>query len=176
MDSVKMSDRLNPQPVGESPHGCSLRRRQGFTVFFTGLSGAGKSCLAGVDLSGLSAAPSITERARPKEPSLHPGTLIIIPGVAITMVPESPLRSFRNAHHHAPELVRHGEDDEEVLVGQQFGLAIFEAVRASQGLALGRLPDFGTLYVGRWWLQESHCSKCGGTAEFDGAHHAPLPA
>jgi sulfate adenylyltransferase len=48
MDSVKMSDRLNPQPVGESPHGCSLRRRQGFTVFFTGLSGAGKSTIANV--------------------------------------------------------------------------------------------------------------------------------
>src|SRR5205814_1673349 len=37
--------------------------------------------------------------SRPQGPSPHPGMIITIPGIVITMIPESLLRSFRNAHH-----------------------------------------------------------------------------
>jgi len=36
---------------------------------------------------------------KPEEPSPHPGMIITIPGIVITMTPETPFRSIRNAHH-----------------------------------------------------------------------------
>jgi len=67
-----------------------------------------------------------------------------------------------------------------VLDGQQFGLAVFEPLRAGEGLAFWAMTVAAAVVggalvaAGVTLLQVA--AQGGSTAEFDSAHHAPLPA
>jgi hypothetical protein len=96
-------------------------------------------------------------------------------------------RAEKNAVQHlfvlvgdGGDLFRHGEDNVEVFDGQQFGLAVFEPLGAGERLALGTVPVsagvVGGALVAAGVTLLQVAAQSGGTAEFDGAHHAPLPA
>ena len=68
----------------------------------------------------------------------------------------------------------------EVFDGQEFGLAVLEPLGAGEGLAFWTVAISAAMVrgalvaAGVTLLQVA--AQSGSTAEFDGAHHAPLPA
>jgi len=95
-------------------------------------------------------------------------------------VEENPVDHFFVLIGEGGNLLRHGEDDVEILDGEEFGLAVLEPLGAGEGLARGALAIAAAMISGALvaagvtLLQVA--AQSGSTAEFDGAHHAPLPA
>jgi len=95
-------------------------------------------------------------------------------------VEENPVDHFFVLIGEGGNLFRHGEDDVEILDGEEFGLTVLEPLGAGEGLALGAMAIAAAMIggalvaAGVTLLQVA--AQGGSTAEFDGAHHAPLPA
>src|SRR5439155_15309855 len=108
-DLILAQAQLEPEPQHfcEFSHGQSFCRQCGF-LLVSEEPGLPDSCPASLALTvplwGEPRRPPLApgrepNGSRPQGPSPHPGMIITIPGIVITMIPESLLRSFRNAHH-----------------------------------------------------------------------------
>ena len=77
-------------------------------------------------------------------------------------------------------LFRYGEDDVEILSGKEFSMPVLEPLGAGEGLAPGAVTITAgvvrgaLMAAGVTLLQVT--AQGGRPAEFDSAHHAPLPA
>ncbi len=89
-----------PQHFLDFPHGQFFRRQCRF-LLLPEEPRLPDSCPASLPLTFVGVNPTSPNRPRSRagDPSPHPGTIITIPGIAITMTPESLLRSSRNGHH-----------------------------------------------------------------------------
>src|SRR5215472_954110 len=77
-------------------------------------------------------------------------------------------------------LLRHREDDVEILGIEKFGLPVFQPLRTSQRLAFRAVP-VGTRVIRRALVAAGvtllkMTAQSRGPAEFNGVHHASLPA